>query len=349
MSNERLSRRTRVKVLFAGVDITQDIMPYLLGLTYTDSESDEADDLRIKLQDRDALWLESWLGEAIEGAADARLKISARIIRENWNSDGQDGILPCGSFELDSVDAAGPPAVVTLKALSSVLSSGFQQTKHSRAWEAVKLSTIAGELAGNAGLSLLYECASDPFYKRVDQSKQSDAAFLSKLCENAGFSMKVSDGKLVIFDQTAYEAKAPVYTFKRGAEQYSSYKLHAGAAGTKYASCRVSYAAPSGQCIEGIAKAGDEDTGPRLEVSMAVNDAGEAKTLAQKLLRLHNKYEKTASFTLPGNPWLVAGVTVMLEDWGAFGGKYLVSMARHEVGTGGYTTRVELRKCLEGY
>ena len=235
MSNERLSRRTRVEILFAGVDITRDIMPYLLSMTYTDSESDEADDLQIKLQDRDALWLESWLGEAIDGAAAEKLKINADIIRENWNSDGQDGILPCGSFELDSVDASGPPAAVTIKAVSSVMSSGFQQTKRSKAWEAVRLQTIAGEIAGNAGLTLLYSCGDDPFYKRTDQSRQSDASFLSKLCENAGFSMKVTDGKLVIFDQAAYEAKAPVYTFKRGAERYSSYRLHAGAAGTKYA------------------------------------------------------------------------------------------------------------------
>lgn len=351
MSNARLSRRTRVEIQLSGVDITQDIMPYLLSMTYTDSESDEADDLQIKLQDRDALWLESWLGEAIEGAADARLKIAARIIRENWNSDGQDGILPCGSFELDSVDAAGPPAVITIKSASSILSSGFQQTKRSRAWEAVRLQAIAGEIAGNAGLTLFYSCGENPFYRRMAQSKETDARFLSKLCQNAGYSMKVTDGKLVIFDQKEYEAKEPVYSFKRGSGRYTNYKIHSGAAGTKYSSCRVSYVPPSGRCIEGIAKTEDYsgETDRRLEVTMAVNDAGEAKTLAEKLLRLHNRYEKTASFTMPGNPWLVAGVTVMLEDWGAFSGKYMVSMARHEVGAGGYTTRAELRKCLNGY
>ncbi len=353
MSDKNMARRTRAEISFAGTNITKDIAPYLLGLTYEDNESDDADELQIKLQDRDALWLESWLEEAIEGAAAARLKIDAKIIRENWNSDGQDAVLPCGSFELDSVDVSGPPTVVTLKAVSAALSSGFQKTKHSKAWEMVKLSAVAGEMAANAGLALLYEAGNDPFYKRLEQSKQSDASFLSTVCKNAGFSMKVSDGKLVIFDQASYEAKAPVYTFKRGAGLYTRYKLHSGGSGNKYSSCRVSYVPPSGECIEGIAKTEDynEDakTNSQLEVSMAVNDAGEAKALAEKLLRLHNKYEKTASFTMPGNPYLAAGVTVMLEGWGAFNGKYMVSMARHEVGTGGYTTKVELRKCLEGY
>lgn len=353
MSDKNMARRTRAEIIFSGTDITKDIAPYLLSLIYQDSESDESDELQIKLQDRDALWLESWLEEAIAGAAAARLKIGARIIRENWESDGKDAVLPCGSFELGSVDASGPPAVAILKAVSAALSSGFQKTRRSKAWETVKLSAVAGEKAADAGLTLLYEAGDDPFYKRLEQSKESDAAFLSALCRNAGYSMKVSDGKLVIFDQAAYEAKAPVYTFKRGTGLYIRYKLHSGGAGNKYSSCRVSYVPPSGKCIEGIAKTEDynEDakTNSQLEVSMAVNDAGEAKALAEKLLRFHNKYEKTASFTLPGNPWLTAGVTVMLEGWGAFNGKYMVSMARHELGPGGYTTKAELRKCLEGY
>ena len=57
-----------------------------------------------------------------------------------------------------------------------------------------------------------------------------------------------------------------------------------------------------------------------------------------------------ACLTLPGNPVLVAGVTVALEGWGGWSGKYIVSQARHTVGGGGgYTTQVQLRRCLTGY
>lgn len=75
----------------------------------------------------------------------------------------------------------------------------------------------------------------------------------------------------------------------------------------------------------------------------------EAKTKAEKYLRLHNKYAKTATFTLPGNPDIVAGVTAMLTGWGAWDGKYIVEQAAHSVGSSGYTTQVKLRKTLEGY
>ena len=61
---------------------------------------------------------------------------------------------------------------------------------------------------------------------------------------------------------------------------------------------------------------------------------------------MHNKFARTASFTLPGDPLLLAGQTVRVAGWAAFDGKYLVSRAVHTLGTGGYTTDVELQKVL---
>ncbi len=105
--------------------------------------------------------------------------------------------------------------------------------------------------------------------------------------------------------------------------------------------------------IEGIAKVDDYNddakTNQQLEISAKVSDTAEAKTLAEKHLRLHNKMNRTASFTLPGSPELVAGVTVQLEHWGGWSGKYIVKKATHKVDSSGCTTKVELRRVLSGY
>ena len=69
MSNANLARRTAVDVAFAGINITQSMKPYLLSLTYTDNEEDESDDLQIKLQDREGLWLCRWLNDMVQAAA----------------------------------------------------------------------------------------------------------------------------------------------------------------------------------------------------------------------------------------------------------------------------------------
>ena len=255
MAEKVLARRTSVDVMFGGTDITNDIKPYLTSIVYTDDADDLADDLKIQIQDRDKVWLQKWLTEAVEAAAGGKLSISAVIRPENWKKKGT---LKTGAFELDSVDASGPPATVTINSTSLAFSNDLRQTKKSKAWKNYNLSGIASEIAGNGGLSCQYEASTNPSYDRVEQTRQSDIEFLRKLCQDAGISIKVTDGKLVLYDQAEYEAKAPVLTIEEGAKGgYIKYKLHSGSADTQYAKCRVRYLDPNtGKCIEGTAEDG---------------------------------------------------------------------------------------------
>ena len=69
MSNRNLARRAAVGISFSGTDITKSIRPYLKAFIYTDNEADEADDIQIQLHDRDTIWMEKWLNEAIDAAS----------------------------------------------------------------------------------------------------------------------------------------------------------------------------------------------------------------------------------------------------------------------------------------
>lgn len=428
MSNRDNARRTAAQIAFNKADITTSIGPYLKSMTYVDNEEDETDEIQIQVHDRDSIWMEKWLNDAIDAAsstsssssdtpsgggetvytvvkgdtlsgiaakygttyqeiakangiknpnliypgqqfkipgtgggeasggdvsADPGLKIDAVIVRENWTGGGKDAVLPCGEFELDSVAASGPPAVINIKGTSLPFTAQVRQTKKSKAWENYTLSGIANEIAGANGMVCMYESASDPFYSRVEQVKTSDIQFLETLCHKAGISLKATNRTLVLFDQAAYESKAAVFTIKRGGGAYTKYKLNVGTADTQYSSCRVSYVDPAGKCIEGVAKVedykADAKNNQQLEITAKVASKDEAKALAEKMLRKHNRYAKTASFTIPGNPDLVAGVTVMLEKWGGWDGKYIITQAKHTVGGSGYTVQIRLRRVLEGY
>ena len=464
MSSPNQARRVTAQIFFQGADITGSMRPYFLSATYTDKEADGTDDLQLKLQDRDDIWLKKWLADAIDAAASAGslsasskaktdgaaksykvtaksglnvrsgpstsygkygalvcgaelqvegiengwakvsyngktgylfssygqvdesgrytygngaltemqekaqavlksqgisasgagFKISAVFVRENWTGGGRDKVLDCGQFELDSVDASGPPNTITIKATALPYSAQIRQTEKSKAWEAYTLSGIANEMAAANGMTCMFLANSDPSYGRVEQYKQSDIAFLSKLCHEAGISLKATNNLIVLFDQEDYEKKSPVLTIVRGSGSYTKHKLNAGTAGTQYASCRVSYTDPgTGKCIEATVKVEDYNdkakNNQQLEITAKVASVAEAKTKAEKYLRLHNKYAKTATFTLPGNPDIVAGVTAKLTGWGAWDGKYIVEQAAHSVGSSGYTTQVKLRKTLEGY
>lgn len=439
MSNKEQARRTTAAIVFGGTDISRSILPYLLSLTYTDNEEDEADDLQIKLQDRDSIWLEKWLNDAIDAAAstvavsaasDAAggtytvtansglnvrsgpgtgysilgtlaygttvtvsaidsgwatitysgqtayvsasyikqggqaseteststtgLKISAVYVRENWNGDGDDKLLDCGQFELDTVKASGPPSTITIKATSLPFNSQIRQTKKTKAWEACTLSSIVREMAGANGMACLCESTNDPYYERVEQYKVSDIKFLSQLCHDAGISLKVTNNIIVLFDQVEYEQRNPAFVVKRGDGSYTKYDLSVGKADSEYTSCRVRYANPNtGSVIEGIAYVEDykedSDDNQQLEVTAAVSSIAEAQALAEKRLRLHNKYSKTVTFTFPGDPDKIAGVTVELTGWGAFDGKYIIKQSKHTLSNSGYTTQVAMRRVLEGY
>ena len=240
-----------------------------------------------------------------------------------------------------------------MKATSLPYAAQLRQTEKSRAWESYRLSGIAKQIADENGVAILFSSAADPEYGRVEQYRESDVAFLSRLCKHAGISLKVSNRILVLFDQASYEQKPAVLTVKRGDGSYLKYDLSTGAADAKYASCRVRYADPAtGKVIEGVAYAEDykEDAknNQQLEISAKVTSIAEAQTLAAARLRLHNKFSRTATFTFPGNPAVLAGVTVALEGFGAWDGTYLVSQAQHSVGSSGYTTKATLRRALEG-
>ena len=360
MSDVNLARRAEINVSFQGTDISSSIRKSLVSLSYTDNESGNSDDLQIVLHDREQVWMENWLGEAIEGASAAKLKITAEIIRQNWKSDGKDETLKCGEFELDSVTCSGPPSSVTIKASSLPFSASIRQTLKSKGWEKYNLSGIAGEMASGNGMSLRYDASSDPYYDRTEQTATSDIAFLYKLCTDAGLSLKATGTEIVIFDQRQYESQPEVMTIakkKQGdghGSAYTSYKLSSGSASKKYASCRVSWVDEKGQLLEGVAKTDDYNeeakNNQQLELKEKVGSAAEAKQLAEKRLRYANLFSRTAEFTLPGDPALCAGVTVVLKGWGSYDGKYLCSTAKHTVQPGsGYQTSISLRRILEGY
>ncbi len=302
------------------------------------------------MQDREGIWAGGWLTSMIEAAGSHKgLQLKAALVQKDWKGQG-DHWLDCGVFDLDSVDVSGPPARVVLKASALPFSSAIRQTKNTRSWENYNLHGIAQEIAANNGMECALYAAANPSYDRSEQRRQTDIEFLSKLCKDAAVNLKVTNNTLVLFDQREYEKQPPITTIRRGGG-YLSYSFSSTAAGTQYDSCRVSYTDPAtGSLIEGTAKTEDYDEDAKnhkcLEITVRVSSPGEAQYWAENYLRMHNRFAKTARFSFPGDSGLLAGLTLMVEGWASFDGKYMISRAVHTVNASGYTTDVELRKVL---
>lgn len=287
--------------------------------------------------------------EKVTQAAQPKL-ISATIVQKNWHDNGKDVVLSCGTFELDSVDASGPPTKITLKGTSIPYTSTMRTAKKNRAWENCNLKEIAQQIGGEAGLQVMYLAENNPVYKRKEQVRKSDIAFLQKLCKAAGLALKVTIMTVVIYDAEEYDGKPAIKTIRYGSGDYISYKLGTSLHDTAYTSCHVSYTDPdSKETIESTYTPDSKDgTGQVLEINEKVSSTEEAQKLAKKRLREKNTQQFTASFSMLGDVQLVAGATVKLKGFQSFDKKYKITKATHKL-TGGYTTDIELQQVLEGY
>lgn len=286
-----------------------------------------------------------------DGVSILGMKIEAVIIQRNWETDGKDKVLECGIFEIDSLDCSGPPGQASIKATSLPHTCTVRNDKKSHGWENIKLSAIANEIAAKNNMKCMYESSYDPYYTRREQVQISDIVFLQGLCKDAGISLKVSANYIILFDEAEYEKKDSVRTIKRGEADIASYRFGTSANDTKYAKCHVTYTNPqTNETIEYTYTPRDSDKdGQTLEINEKVNTREEARQLAMKRLRQKNKSEFSAEFSMSGDASLVAGVTVQVEDFGMFDGKYIVETATHNVTGSGFTTGIKLRRVLEDY
>lgn len=335
------ARRASLKLLYNNKDISADLAPYLLSFSYTDHASGKPDDLQIRLEDRQGLWTGDWWPE--KGAT-----LKASLVTQHWIEQGKTEELPLGTFEIDEIEGDSSPSAITIKALSVPESVSLRGEAKTKSWEAVTLSRIAREIAGHAGLSLFYDTDDDQTYDRIEQTEQSDLAFLQKNCEDAGLSLKVSDRQIIIFDEEKYESLEPVMTIVRGDSLVLSHRFTTTTRDV-YSACRVSYSdAKRKQTYSYTYTAPNKPaTGKTLVINQRAGSLARAEKLARKKLRQRNKGETKMTFTLLGDIRLLAACTVMVQGYGKLDGKYFIETATHS--GSGYKVNIELRGVLEGY
>jgi phage protein D len=348
MNVDDLARRAFLEVGIGGHDATSFLEPYLVSFEYTDHAAGKSDEISIELHDRDSKWLEGWLPS--KGAA-----ITARIRCLNWRGPGLHMALACGSFTCDEASWSGPPGKVSIKGVSASLTGPLRETAHTRAWEEFSLQGVAQDVAGRNGLSLYYDADAHKF-DRQDQRGESDLAFLQRLSDDKGVSVKVREDRLILFSAKEADSRAAPLSFSRAGDDYaavSEAEFKSKSEGTAYTACTVEYHDPATKELltytfnPGGGELTEKNTAKALDLDNRVESEADARALAQNKLRGANQGEVTGSFTVFGHPGLVAGMTVEMAGFGKFSGKYFVNKTTHSVG-GKYTTKAEIRKAL-GY
>lgn len=325
----------KVIIKYEQNDITSDIQPYLLSVSYTDYLEGQSDEVQVELEDVDGRWRQKWYPEQGD-------KISLEI------GDQINGMLKLGSMELAEIEYQHPPSVITLKALSTGITKS-NRTQRGRAYEHTTLDDIVRRIARRLHLKVTGTIKHIPI-EYVTQYQERDVEFLTRLAKEYGHTFKIVGRQLVFQANDALAEQKPVVVLQpediknfrlrdliKGVPQEAVVSGYDAKRKTTRRTRRQSRAlrpggkrASSGDTLKIVANRGESQAQVNARADAALANAQQSQV--------------AGNLSMVGNAKLVAGQIVQLKGFGKFSGKYLVKQARHEIRRGGgFTSDLEVK------
>ena len=206
------ARNIRVIVIFNKVDISDEIAHSISALNYTDNSKNAIDDLELELENLDYRWLKEWYPDE-----NAQLLVGIHEEKEN-----ETNFLDLGTFYVDEPTFENNR--LNLKCLALPLDQNIRDQKNSVAWERITLKELVTQIASKHEMNAeIY--ADDEFFERLDQTQETDLAFINRVVKETGLNMKVSDDKIIIFDDEEMEKNDTVEIFNINDERIRSFSL----------------------------------------------------------------------------------------------------------------------------
>lgn len=325
----RATRKKSMSIIYNGAEAWTEIFPYMEKFTYTDSV-DASDKISISIADRDLKWIKSWIPETGD-------IILPTITLENWNYEGERCALVCGTFIVDDFSFSMPPVMGSINGVSAPVNTSFKETQITKTWEAATVQLIAIEIATKYNLELIYD-AQDVQVTKMEQSNQTDSAFIRSLCEKYGLGIKVYFNRLIIWNYKKYFAKPPILTLTPWMVTKMTYK--STLQGT-YTGARVSYTNLDTKETVDIVVGTEERMYKTIQ--KADNEA-DARMIGEAAILNANRKETTVQITLPPNLSLVATNTVQLSGFGKVDGKYFIETVSHTISNAAYNMQINLSR-----
>ncbi|MFJ2986589.1 contractile injection system protein, VgrG/Pvc8 family [Collimonas sp. NPDC087041] len=314
------------KITLDGLDLTPKFAPRLVNLSLTEFRSDNADELRLSLSDADGL-----LALPPKGA-----RINVQI---GWRDSG---LVDKGEFTVDEVEHAGTPDVLTLHAraasLIDTLRQPMERSFHDTTLGAV-IEVIAFQQELTAGIA---EALRAIPVKHLDQTRESDAAFLRRLGKKYDALATVKNGTLLFMpagrSKTASGRDLPTVQITR--QDGDKHRYHS-AERNSYSGVRA-YWYDDRHSLRRSVVAGVPGNSKRLRTTYA-NEA-DARTAAvaewQRIQRGAATFELSLAL---GNPALTPQSPVVVSGWKEEidHQEWLVGKTTHNLSDAGLTTDIE--------
>jgi phage protein D len=303
----------------------------VLSISYTDYLSELSGEVEVVVEDHDQRWQASWyptLGDELNLAIGYR----------------GEGLLPCGDFQIDQLELAGPPDRFTMRCLAAFMTPAMR-TLNSVGYEDQTLLGIAQTIGQKYGLAVISAPdVIDIAFARVTQKHETDLAFLKRLALEHDYDFTVRGSILVFYSRTALEAIAPVQAVTRTELEGFEFRNRTH---TTYRAAQVAYQDLTSKSliIQSAAAIAPIPTGDVLKIVPRCENGQQALLKAQAALDAHNMFFTEASLVMPGSIAMASGNTIEVSGFGEFDGTYVILVARHRLDRAhGYTTRLEVSR-----
>ena len=169
------------KLSINGKPFNTDALSRIISISLTDKSGFEADELTVSLSDHD--------GKLALPPKSAEITISLGYI--------ETGIVDKGSYKITEVSWSGAPDTLHITAQSADTSDRFSEAKE-KSWHKTSLKEIIESIAAANGYTpIIGKAYQEEKIDHIDQSNESDAAFLSRLAERYDAIATVKHGRLL--------------------------------------------------------------------------------------------------------------------------------------------------------
>ncbi|WP_456071732.1 phage late control D family protein [Enterobacter quasiroggenkampii] len=185
-------------------DVTQNFSHRLISLSMIDKRGLEADQLDIQLDDSDGL-----------------LDLPARGARLSlWLGWEGTPLEEKGDFTIDAIQFRGAPDTLTIRGFSADF-RGKLNVRREQSWHDTTIGAIVNTIAQRNQLTASVAAGlSSIAISHIDQSQETDAAFLSRLAERNGAFVSIKAGKIIFMKAgqavTASGTPIPLMMIERG-------------------------------------------------------------------------------------------------------------------------------------
>ena len=337
------ARRASASLKFNGQDVQIQLNDKLESITDKDVASGESDSVDLIVENKDGKWMKAWkpvFGDTISGSMDFYHWYNAKTPKQS---------ISLGNLTVDSMQFKGSDSTARIGALAIPYNSGWRLTVRTKTWEKVTLQQIGQQIAARYGLQFVYD-ADTINIESVEQTQETDSAFLYKLAQDHAISMKVFQGKIILYDRGRWEQKAAQTTIDiKDFEDGTSWTMDDTIQGI-YTGARAAYKAgkKNEELSVFVGFIGENDPHARnLKITETCDSKEDAGRKAAAKVNEANAKATVLSGSIYPDPALVSGVTVNVTGFGSkYDGKYFIDKVTISItGSGGTTQEIEMHKC----